>query len=209
MNGINENIYTLFWLGGKKEFITGETIEQAFTAAGYGGGAAGALDFYNKEADDSYFWDTESKKWVKRTALHIHQQDLPTFTEVELVQLFERHGTILLDFEDKDQLVLKRDYGRFGFGDVHPHGRPFYTKTIKYIEVVYGEYIPEGYGEDDDRPCYMAAGSQYFHHDDVVNAITCFVTRGMDDSAKHCKVKMMEGTVSLDEIAERQDTLPL
>lgn len=51
--------YKLHWLDGKKEIVSGETIADAFTKAGYGAGAIRALDWYEPiEANNE---DGESK----------------------------------------------------------------------------------------------------------------------------------------------------
>ena len=38
--------FRLHWLDGKKEVVEGADIAQAFTLAGYGAGALGALDWW-------------------------------------------------------------------------------------------------------------------------------------------------------------------
>ncbi len=43
----SEKTFTLHWIGGKTEVVKGETIATAMTAAGYGGGAVRALDYYS------------------------------------------------------------------------------------------------------------------------------------------------------------------
>jgi len=40
------NTYTIYWLSGQKEVVKGNTFTVAFAAAGYGGGAIRAVDFY-------------------------------------------------------------------------------------------------------------------------------------------------------------------
>lgn len=40
--------FKLFWLDGKTEEVTGETIANAFNRAGYGSGALGALDYWKE-----------------------------------------------------------------------------------------------------------------------------------------------------------------
>jgi hypothetical protein len=39
-------VFRLYWLGGKTEIVTGKTIAEAFTKAGYSAGALAALDYY-------------------------------------------------------------------------------------------------------------------------------------------------------------------
>lgn len=38
--------FRLIWLNGKSEIVKGTSIADAFTRAGYGAGALGALDYY-------------------------------------------------------------------------------------------------------------------------------------------------------------------
>ena len=40
--------YILHWLSGETEEVTGYSISDAFTRAGYGAGALGALDYYEE-----------------------------------------------------------------------------------------------------------------------------------------------------------------
>lgn len=40
--------FQLFWLNGKSEIVKGTSIADAFTRAGYGAGALGALDYYKE-----------------------------------------------------------------------------------------------------------------------------------------------------------------
>jgi len=54
--------FTLYWLDGTHNTITGETISEAFSLAGYGRGAVGALDFYDNGLK-KYSWDSDLKKW--------------------------------------------------------------------------------------------------------------------------------------------------
>jgi hypothetical protein len=59
--------FTLWWLTGDREVIEGETIANAFSRAGYGGGAMSALDFYSEGEDDSYEYNKENKRWEKKS----------------------------------------------------------------------------------------------------------------------------------------------
>ena len=38
--------FALYWLGGDVEVVTGRDLTDAFTRAGYGAGAASALDYW-------------------------------------------------------------------------------------------------------------------------------------------------------------------
>lgn len=62
-------IYVIYWLHNQYNFVYGDTIEEAFTAAGYGAGAVAAIDHYevfNPQTHPTYVRDVENKKWVKR-----------------------------------------------------------------------------------------------------------------------------------------------
>lgn len=61
--------FSLFWLSGERQVIDAEPgmkFEDAFTAAGYGGGAARALDFYSTGDDDSYVFNKDTRSWDKK-----------------------------------------------------------------------------------------------------------------------------------------------
>ena len=60
-----KNKFTIYWKNGKREVITGETIEDAFSKAGYGGGAVHAIDFYMDGEDTNY--ERIGKEWVRTT----------------------------------------------------------------------------------------------------------------------------------------------
>ena len=55
--------FRLYWLDGKTEVVEGSDIADAFSKAGYGGGAIQALDFYENGELQSYEWNAEEKTW--------------------------------------------------------------------------------------------------------------------------------------------------
>lgn len=57
--------FTLYWLDGLREIITGTSIADAFNKAGYGAGALRALDFYEEGIATNYTWN--GSKWTKNT----------------------------------------------------------------------------------------------------------------------------------------------
>lgn len=57
--------YRLYWNDGTTQTVEGADIADAFSKAGYGGGAVGALDFYDNTHEQRYTWDRVNKKWVK------------------------------------------------------------------------------------------------------------------------------------------------
>jgi hypothetical protein len=62
---MEKNKFTLYWLDGKSEVITGETAYEAMVHAGYGGGAMSALDFWAYGDNKDYVWNKEKRKWNK------------------------------------------------------------------------------------------------------------------------------------------------
>lgn len=60
------NAFTIYWRDGKRTVIYGPTIEEAFTNAGYGGGAVAAIDWYDNGDTDTHVWVKSEKAWVKR-----------------------------------------------------------------------------------------------------------------------------------------------
>ena len=55
--------FTLYWLAGEREVVEGRDIGEAMTLAGYGGGAARALDFWSYGEDHKYEWNTADRQW--------------------------------------------------------------------------------------------------------------------------------------------------
>lgn len=60
------NKFTIYWLDGTRSVIECETIEKAFTAAGYRAGAVRAIDWYANGETDTHIWDSEKKYWVPK-----------------------------------------------------------------------------------------------------------------------------------------------
>lgn len=61
--------FTLFWLSGDRQVIDAEPgmkFEDAATAAGYGGGAMRALDFYAAGDSHDYEYDKKQRQWVSK-----------------------------------------------------------------------------------------------------------------------------------------------
>jgi hypothetical protein len=55
--------FTLFWRTGAREVVQGRTVAEAMTLAGYGGGAARALDFWAHGDNHTYAWDAATREW--------------------------------------------------------------------------------------------------------------------------------------------------
>lgn len=64
----DERVFTLYWLTGDAQTITGPDIATAMNNAGIGGGALGALDFWAAGPQDpDYYWDQDAHTW-RRTS---------------------------------------------------------------------------------------------------------------------------------------------
>lgn len=60
--------YTLFWLDGKSEVVTGNDVSSAFNNAGYGAGAMRALDFYAEgDQRENYIWNSTEHSWKSKS----------------------------------------------------------------------------------------------------------------------------------------------
>lgn len=58
------NTYTLFWLTGKTQLVTGNDPASAMNNAGIGAGALRALDFWGKgDIQNQYTWNPEHRSW--------------------------------------------------------------------------------------------------------------------------------------------------
>ena len=62
----NKQVFQLYWKTGDHEEISGDTIADAFSLAGYSGGALSALDFYDDNPVKNYDWNTNTKTWVHK-----------------------------------------------------------------------------------------------------------------------------------------------
>jgi len=56
--------FTLFWLDGHKETVTGKDIHEAVKLAGINSGALNAMDFWTYGKDTSYRWDALNRRWT-------------------------------------------------------------------------------------------------------------------------------------------------
>ncbi|MGF3990596.1 hypothetical protein ACQX7T_15270, partial [Staphylococcus aureus] len=62
------DLYTLYWLDGRRTLISGHRpFHEALMLAGYGGGAIRALDFYASGDNTEYTWDSESRDWINNS----------------------------------------------------------------------------------------------------------------------------------------------
>lgn len=168
---MDKNYFTLYWIDGKRQIISGPTIEQAFSAAGYGAGAVKVVDWYDNGVSETHYYDKNKKEWVKYEQLHIHAQDIKSYSEATLVEMFHRHHSIVVQFESKDELRLDHCLGCFA-----------QIGWVEHLSLVYGEWQKGNYGDDygaehEDAHHFMASGGQYFKPTDVVKAINVLMSR--------------------------------
>jgi len=50
------NCFTFYWKDGSRQVLPGNTVEQAFSNAGFGAGAIAALDFHAPGDDNSWYY---------------------------------------------------------------------------------------------------------------------------------------------------------
>ncbi len=55
--------FTLYWKTGDREVVEGRDIAEAMTLAGYGGGAAGALEVWTHGDNHNYIWNAAAREW--------------------------------------------------------------------------------------------------------------------------------------------------
>jgi hypothetical protein len=61
--------FIIYWRHGRLNTIEGDSIEQAFTNAGYGAGAVAAIDFYDSGEEIKYNWNKAEKDWDRKTPI--------------------------------------------------------------------------------------------------------------------------------------------
>lgn len=57
------NKFTFFWKTGHREVLEGNNVRDAFLGAGYGGGALGAVDFWDHGDSQAYLWNKATRSW--------------------------------------------------------------------------------------------------------------------------------------------------
>ena len=67
-NYSDERVFTLYWLTGAVQTVTGPDISTAMNNAGYGAGALGALDFHAEGTPDpDYYWNSDKHSWRRKS----------------------------------------------------------------------------------------------------------------------------------------------
>lgn len=72
-----DKLFTLYWLTGRREVVSGRDIAEAMTLAGYSAGALRALDFYASGDNQEYNWVEGERKWMSRA----HAEQRPSEKE--------------------------------------------------------------------------------------------------------------------------------
>lgn len=64
------NTYTIFWLTGDTQIVTGNKPQEAMNNAGIGAGALRAMDFYAEgDQRDNWEWDAKNRTWIKKVGV--------------------------------------------------------------------------------------------------------------------------------------------
>jgi hypothetical protein len=68
---MTEQKFTLYWLTGDREVVSGQNAADAMTKAGYSHGSLPALDFWEHgDNNNNYEWSQSDRRWVI-TAEHL------------------------------------------------------------------------------------------------------------------------------------------
>ena len=104
--------FTLYWQFGKCEVVTGDSIHDAMTHAGYGGGAVNALDFWSHGDVPTHAWDSTKKSWVKTTANRVVLTNGELEALVSLVDKAMNCGEITGGFAGETLESLRQAQGK-------------------------------------------------------------------------------------------------
>lgn len=174
--------FTIYWLDGTTSCVCGESIEQAFNHAGYGGGAARAIDWYDEGISTTHWYDKEKKTWVKYLEIEIKISDFLLMNIEDLARIMNTHNTITVKFDNDDIVVFNRGWGSFYLNDQ--------GCWVNYLEISFGEYFKGTYGgESDDEENshhYMMANGQYFAPDNLPHALDAFMKRVKSSPFNSC-----------------------
>lgn len=189
---MSDNYFTLYWIGGRREVIKGETIEAAFTAKGYGGGAIRAIDWYSDRADDTHYY-TKKDGWVCRTPVEITEENFKAnYDKARVTEVFNLSHSFAVVLPNKDKVVIEQEIGNYATVGLVKH------IVIMYLEHNQGSY---GGGDDPDAEHFMVCNAIYQHADKVEEAVSNFF-----DYYGHLTDKSVKSPVSvpLEEIQQTQ-----
>jgi len=180
--------FTIYWLDGNISYICGGTIDQAFTHAGYGAGAANAIDWYDEGISQTHWRDKETKTWVKYLDIEIKVADFLQMNFDDLTRIMNTHNTITVKFDNDDIVVFNRAWGSFYLNDQ--------GCWVNYLEISFGEYFKGTYsGDSDDEENshhYMMANGQYFAPDNLPHALETFIRRVRSSPFHTCSSEYCE-----------------
>lgn len=167
------NWFTIFWLTGEKQYVCGETIEDACNHAGIGNGALRAVDWYDKGICNTHWYDKAQKQWVKYLGAKYSASDFVLLSLDDLIKLMETHNEITVKWENQDILVFNHDWSHFCLDKG--------ACWVEYLRISFWEYCKGTYGGDSDdeenEHHYMMANSQYFAPENLSHALECFMRR--------------------------------
>lgn len=151
-----QNYFTLYWLDGRRTVIKGDTIEQAFAAAGFGGGAIRAVDWFDNGVSETHRYDKATKQWVEFKPFRIDVTGIDNEIDSNLVfSKLEEHHAFIAVFPNKCEYQISYKFGKFAeLGWVH------------YIEISYGEYHQGSYGggeDDEEDHHFMVCAGEYMN----------------------------------------------
>lgn len=189
--------FTIYWLAGTISHIFGATIEDAFTHAGYGGGASKAVDWYNQGINETHYYDKEKKTWVEKVPIKTHIDDIGSLDPNEVMKLLEKFSAVIIEYPSKDQLIIQMGWGHFFLDSIKK------SAWVNHISISFGEYCQGPYveSEDDDEDThhFMMANSQYFAPADIAKASEVFLRRAVNEP-----FKSQPGSESMEDIHAKQ-----
>lgn len=165
------NYYTFYLLNGQRKVFLGVDPQDAYTNNQSYTDGQQAIMMTDEGITDSYYWDDGS--WVKKENFKLGQGIGGILSDITNGNIshnaLEKYSAIFYEFENKDQLLISLKWGHFVFG------------WTKYIEVTYAEYQAGNYGDygdnDQDTHHYLTCGSEYFHSNDITEALSTFTKR--------------------------------
>jgi hypothetical protein len=172
-----DKLFTLFWLDGKREVVVGKDIANAFSRAGYGGGARAALDWYDGGATDTHVYSHAEKTWMARPK-RVQCSDMEALSPQSIT--LELSKALGLDFElpNKNQICIDVSLGEYPATSwvKQLQGEKFQTGCVRSIRVYSAHYCDGPYSEDGDEEChYMVGGTAWFDPTLIDQAIKYFL----------------------------------
>ena len=164
------NKFTIYWKDGSRKVITGVTMKDAFTAAGYGAGAVAAIDWYDNGISQTHHYNTETKEWVKKEPIHIHIDDAQKSGNEFVTQFIKENiddaSEIIFDCEGGHQFLIEKKASHF------------YTGWATVISICFGKHYRGSYdGSSEEDHHYMVSSIEYEDPDNLDRAIERVILR--------------------------------